>query len=124
MEIPFAEDGRFMGVVFELEKIPGRILEEEGMVLDSGSRETHSRLLKEWQPVRPRPIGQFLPLTFRQKHQAEMARINAFLCSLRLVHHMRDELMLCRLGLTFKSSPANTTLPPVEASVWASGSQT
>ena len=93
MEVPFAEDGRLMRVMLELEKILGRVLEEERVVLDSCSRETHSRLLKKCQLFRLRPVRQFLPLRFQQKHQAEMARVDAFLRIWRISHNMRHELM-------------------------------
>ena len=65
--VMLAENGGFVRVVFELEQVLGRILKKECMVLDARAGKPDSWLLKEPQPLGFRPIGQRLPILFREK---------------------------------------------------------
>ena len=58
--LSLAEDRRLMEIVFELEEVPGGILEKERVVLDAGAREPDTGLLIEGQPVR---LGLFQELS-------------------------------------------------------------
>ena len=91
--VSLAEDRRLMGIMFELKEIPGGIFKKERVVLDAGAGEPDAWLLKESQSFRLRLIDQSLPVCFRNKHQAEMAGINALLFRKRFVRHMGDELV-------------------------------
>ena len=88
-----AEDRRFVRVMFEFEEILGGILQEERVVLETRPGEPHPRLLIELESVCLRPLNQFLPRDFREKHQPEMTRINPLLHGRRFVDQMRDKLM-------------------------------
>ena len=50
-----------MEIVFELEEIPGRILEKERVVLNVGAGKAHARLLIEGQPSRLGLLQELLP---------------------------------------------------------------
>ena len=82
-----------MCVVFELEEVPGGILEKECVVLDPGAREPNTRLLIERQLFPLGLLQELLPRIFRGKYQAEMARINALLRRQAFCHQMGHELM-------------------------------
>ena len=82
-----------MCVVFELEEVPGGILEKECVVLDPGAGEPDAGLLIEGQLVHLSLLQEPLPRIFRQKSQTEMVGINALLLWQTLRRQMRHELM-------------------------------
>ena len=65
--------------MLEFEQIVKRILKKKRVVFDTRAWKPHTRLLKKFQAFPRRPIGQFLPLLFREKHQPEMTRIDSLL---------------------------------------------
>lgn len=54
--ILLAEDGRFVGVVLELEQVVGRIFQKKCAVLDARAWESNPRLLIESKPFGLCPI--------------------------------------------------------------------
>ena len=82
-----------MCVVFELEEVPGGILEKECVVLDPGPGEPDAGLLIEGQSFRLGLFQKPLPRIFRQKRQAEMVGINALLPRQGFCRQMGHELM-------------------------------
>lgn len=82
-----------MGVVFELEEVPGGIFQKERVVLDSSAGEPYAGLLIERQLFRLGLFQKPLPRIFRQKSQTEMVGINALLPRQTLRRQMGHELM-------------------------------
>ena len=68
-----------MGIVFELEEVPGRIFEKERVVFNTRPWKPHARLLIEGQIFRLGLGQELLPQVFRQEYQAKVVRINASL---------------------------------------------
>jgi hypothetical protein len=93
-KIALTKNGGLMGVMFELEQVLGGILKKECMVLDARAGKPDSRLLKKPQPLGFCPVRQCLPILFREKHQAEMTRVNSCLLTRRTVHDMGDQLVI------------------------------
>lgn len=67
VDIPFAKDRRLMGIVFELEEIPGGIFKEECVMLDARPGKPHAGLLIEGQPFRLSLPQELFPRVFRQE---------------------------------------------------------
>ena len=84
-----------MRIVFELEEVPGGILQKECVVLNPGSGEPHARLLVKRQPLGLCLIGQGLPRFLRRQDQSEMTRIDSLLRRYRFWRQMGHELMPC-----------------------------
>ena len=82
-----------MGIVLELEEVPGRIFEKERVVLNTRPWESHAGLLIEGQLFRLGLLQELLPRVFRQEDQAEMVGINALLRWRGFRRQMRHELM-------------------------------
>jgi outer membrane receptor protein involved in Fe transport len=89
----FPEDRRFVGVVFELEKVAGRVFQKERPVLDPRPRIAHARLLVELQTPAFGPIRQRPPGLLVGKHQPEVPWVNSLLVGRRLFDEMGHELM-------------------------------
>lgn len=111
------KDCRFVGVVFELEQVVRRVFQKECAVFDARPRKAHTGLLIERQSFGLRPIRQRLPIPKREKHQSEMARIDALLFRRLIRHEMRDELVARqteRDGMLRSSSDATAKAIDVE----------
>lgn len=82
-----------MGVVFELEEVPGGIFQKECVVFDPGAREPDAGLLIERQQFCLGLFQKPLPRIFRQKSQTKMVGINALLPRQGFCRQMGHELM-------------------------------
>ena len=60
--VALAKHGRFVDVVFELEKVAGRVLQKKCPMLDARAGKAAAWLLKELQALGLRPIAQCLPV--------------------------------------------------------------
>jgi hypothetical protein len=82
--------------VFKFEEVPGRVLEEKGVMLNAGSRKSDSRVLIKRQSLRFGAVRQGLPRFLRQEHQTEMTGIDALLFARHVLYHMSDQLMVAQ----------------------------